>query len=161
MLGKALAAAEAASDPAAHSIDHAERAQLIAELRRRLATEAAGRERIKRRLDAVLLESESDRKRLRAIEQRQRDLEAELEVAELSISQQLRAEEDENTGPSASLRGLTLLYVGGRANLIPQLRLLAERCGATLLHHDGGIDDRSGLLAAHVARADCVFLLIA
>ena len=34
--------------------------------------------------------------------------------------------------------------------------MLAEKRGATLLHHDGGIDDRSGLLAAQVARADLV-----
>ena len=35
--------------------------------------------------------------------------------------------------------------------------MLAEKRGATLLHRDGGIDDRSGLLAAQVARADLVF----
>ena len=32
-----------------------------------------------------------------------------------------------------------------------------EEAWATFLHHDGGIDDRSGLLAAQVARADLVF----
>jgi hypothetical protein len=55
------------------------------------------------------------------------------------------------------LTGTTLLYVGGRAHQVAQLRLLAEQRGATLLHHDGGIDDRSGLLAAQVARASLVF----
>lgn len=56
--------------------------------------------------------------------------------------------------------GVTLLYVGGRANMIALLRTMAERSGAQLLQHDGGIDDRSGLLAAHVARADVVFFPI-
>ena len=40
---------------------------------------------------------------------------------------------------------------------IPQLRALAERSGASFLHHDGGIEDRSGLLEALVSRADVVF----
>jgi hypothetical protein len=38
-----------------------------------------------------------------------------------------------------------------------QLRMLAEQSGATFLHRDGGIDDRSGLLASLVARADRIF----
>lgn len=49
---------------------------------------------------------------------------------------------------------MTLLYVGGRAHQIAQLGRLAERSQANFLHHDGGIDDRSGLLEAQVARAD-------
>ena len=49
---------------------------------------------------------------------------------------------------------MTLLYVGGRAHQIAELRQLAGRWNATLLYHDGGIDDRSGLLEAQVARAD-------
>jgi hypothetical protein len=52
------------------------------------------------------------------------------------------------------LSGMTLLYVGGRARQIAQLRRFAEQWNATLLYHDGGIDDRSGLLEAQVARAD-------
>ena len=52
------------------------------------------------------------------------------------------------------LAGTTLLYVGGRAHHVAQMRKLAERCSARFLHHDGGIDDRSGLLEGLVARAD-------
>ena len=50
-----------------------------------------------------------------------------------------------------------MLYVGGRAHLVPKLQLLAERTGADFVHHDGGIEDRSGLLEAQVARTDAVF----
>ena len=39
----------------------------------------------------------------------------------------------------------------------PKLRALVERSGASFLHHDGGIEDRSGLLEAQVSRADVVF----
>ena len=131
--------------------------QLIGELQRRLESEAASRRRTERRLETVLAEREDARKRLRALEQHGRELRTELEAAEASIAQHLPVEQHESTALPLSLAGLTLLYVGGRANLVPQLRMLADRSGATLLHHDGGIDDRSGLLAAQVARADYVF----
>ena len=35
--------------------------------------------------------------------------------------------------------------------------MLSEECGAAFLHHDGGVDDRSGLLASQVAQADRVY----
>src|SRR5262249_17220129 len=50
----------------------------------------------------------------------------------------------------------SLLYVGGRAGQIARLRRHAERCAATLLHHDGGIEASSTLLSGLVARADAV-----
>ena len=53
-----------------------------------------------------------------------------------------------------------MLYVGGRAHLVPKLQVLAERTGADFVHHDGGIEDRSGLLEAQVARTDAVFFPI-
>jgi hypothetical protein len=34
--------------------------------------------------------------------------------------------------------------------------MLAERAGAILLHHDGGIEERNGLLQGHISRADAV-----
>ncbi|MDR3517237.1 MAG: DUF2325 domain-containing protein [Azospirillaceae bacterium] len=48
----------------------------------------------------------------------------------------------------------TLLYVGGRPNQVHRLRDFAARAGMTLLHHDGGFEDRPGLLAGLVSRAD-------
>jgi hypothetical protein len=157
VLAKALASRD---DKTERAVDEAERdatTQLISELRRRLQSEAAGRQRTERRLQTVLAEREEARKMLRALEQHGRELRAELEATETCISQHLPVEQHESTALPLNLAGLTLLYVGGRANLIPQLRMLAHRCGAMLLHHDGGIDDRSGLLAAQVARADYVF----
>src|SRR5262249_61727021 len=52
------------------------------------------------------------------------------------------------------LAGLTLLYVGGRANQIPAFSALIERAGGILLHHDGGIEQGTALLPGLVARAD-------
>ncbi len=56
----------------------------------------------------------------------------------------------------SSLAGLTLLYVGGRTDKLGHLRASSERLGARFLHHDGGVDDRSGLLGGLVSRADVV-----
>ena len=36
------------------------------------------------------------------------------------------------------------------------MRAVAERAGATFLHHDGGIEERGGLLPGLVSRADAV-----
>ena len=44
---------------------------------------------------------------------------------------------ENKVGIPADLTGTTLLYVGGRAHQVAQLRMLAEKRGATLLHHDG------------------------
>jgi uncharacterized protein DUF2325 len=157
MVANALASGEKKPES---EVDQAERdttALLIGDLRRRLESESAGRERIERRLDIALAERDEVRKHLAALERRERELQAELDAAEASIAQQVPLEQSEDAEVPANLAGSTLLYVGGRAGLVPQLRMLAERCGATLLHHDGGIDDRSGLLAAQVARADRVF----
>ena len=156
-LGRALASRESKAERAIDQCERDATAQVIGELRRRLESEAARHQRTERRLDALLNEREDARKQLRAPQRHEQELRAELEAAEVSISQQLPVEQDENTALPMGLAGSTLLYVGGRANLIPQLRMLADRCGATLRHHDGGIDDRSGLLAAQVARADYVF----
>jgi hypothetical protein len=51
---------------------------------------------------------------------------------------------------------LTLLYVGGRQAQIGHLRAFAEGYGALFLHHDGGIEERSGLLQGLISRADAV-----
>ena len=55
------------------------------------------------------------------------------------------------------LGGLSLLYVGGRAE--PGWAICARSASNSapdFLHHDGGIEDRSGLLAGLVSRADVV-----
>jgi hypothetical protein len=54
------------------------------------------------------------------------------------------------------LSDLALLYVGGRQAQIAHLRAFAERSGAAFLHHDGGIEERSGLLQGLIRRADAV-----
>lgn len=154
MLGKAIAARHQATT--AEPVGEAEQASadhLIADLQRRLASEATNRERTDRRLLAVTSERDSERKQRRALERREQELHREVEAAERSLAD-LFSTTGAGDEPLGQLSGATLLYVGGREHHIPQLRKLAERWNATLLHHDGGINDRSGLLEAQVARAD-------
>jgi hypothetical protein len=58
---------------------------------------------------------------------------------------------------AAQLEGRCILYVGGRCQLLPHLRLRAEACNACLLHHDGGQEESLQSLGGLVDRADAVF----
>jgi hypothetical protein len=91
-----------------------------------------------------------------AAEARALEIQAELESAELALAKQL-LQDGIGACPSIDLRGMAVLYVGGRPHNLAVLRAHVEDCGASFLHHDGGVDDRSGLLASLSARADTVF----
>jgi hypothetical protein len=77
------------------------------------------------------------------------------EVAALEASL-VPAPQDEAEG-APDLAGRTLLYVGGRPKLVDQLRLFTAGHGGELLSHDGGVEDRTGLLPGLISRADIVF----
>jgi hypothetical protein len=54
------------------------------------------------------------------------------------------------------LRGRRILYVGGRPSSTPTIRDLVLRYGGEFQRHDGGFEDRKGLLASAVAWAQLV-----
>ena len=56
----------------------------------------------------------------------------------------------------AWLNGRRIVYVGGRPNSNAVLKSLVEAAGGELIVHDGGIEDRKGLLAAALPNADVV-----
>lgn len=58
--------------------------------------------------------------------------------------------------PCPHLRGKCVLYVGGRSGLKSQYRLLGERFGCEVLHHDGGLEQSSQHLQQLLSRADAV-----
>ncbi len=155
MLARAIAAREHDGRAAAATDDTeaAAASHVIGDLRQRLASEIARRERADRRLQASTAERDAERKQRQTVERREQQLREEVESAELALAQLLPVSEPSNKLPK-DLTGVTLLYVGGRSHQVARLRKLAEQWNATLLHHDGGIDDRSGLLEAQVARAD-------
>ena len=140
-------AAERSDAPAAEPADAEATDRLIRELDRRLAREVARRERGEQRIETLLAAARAHeaerREHMAAL--------AELDAAERHLAALARPHGAERP---LELFGLTLLYVGGRANQIPAFRALIERAGGNFLHHDGGIEHGSGLLPALVARAD-------
>ena len=56
----------------------------------------------------------------------------------------------------ARVRGKRIVYVGGRPGSNAALKRLVEAAGGDLLVHDGGVEDRKGLLAAALPGADIV-----
>ena len=55
------------------------------------------------------------------------------------------------------LRGVRILYVGGRPKLIDQLKAFVAVRGGALIAHDGGVDDSLALLPGLVSQADVVY----
>jgi hypothetical protein len=148
-------AAERSAAPAAEPGDAEATDRLIRDLDRRLARETARRERSEQRVETFLAAARAHeaerRKHLAAL--------IELDAAERQLAALTQPQGAERPGPGCAerpldLAGMTLLYVGGRANQIPAFRALIERAGGGFLHHDGGIEQGTGLLPGLVARAD-------
>jgi hypothetical protein len=153
-LGRALAEA-----PSVGASDDARAArEAIRDLERRLAREATRCARVESRLEAALhAQSEAESARRDAVRECE-EMRRELALAETQIAG-LLAENPDADGNRASvtlpLGGAQVLYVGGRAHQVPQLKALVEGAGGVLLHHDGGIEHSMTLLPGLVSRADC------
>jgi hypothetical protein len=76
--------------------------------------------------------------------------------AELSIGE----EGDPTARVESDLKGVTVLYVGGRPGLIDQLKKIVTKRGGTLLSHDGGIEENLSALPGLVSRAAVAFFPI-
>jgi hypothetical protein len=125
---------------------------VIADLERRLAAETRRRTSADDRLAAVRDAAARERS-ARIDAERDRDaMRQELEAIEAA----LRPDEPAAVTPEARLDGVVLLYVGGRPNQVAPMRLAAERFGATLLHHDGGVENHSNLLPGLASRSDII-----
>ena len=61
-----------------------------------------------------------------------------------------------HAAPLPRLDRQSVLCVGGRSGNVPIYRSIVERSGARFAHHDGGLEDNSGLLDANLAAADLV-----
>jgi len=128
---------------------------LIRDLQRRLAREIVRGDRMERRFNEA---SASSRAKDRTLQRLKEELEAtrhELALVESHLDEVV-AQPAHAPETVLNLSGVTLLYVGGRANQIPRLKALVERAGARFLHHDGGLEQNAGLLPNLVSRADHV-----
>jgi Uncharacterized protein conserved in bacteria (DUF2325) len=153
-LARSLADAPASLDGAAQDDAQAAR-DAITELDRRLAREQALRERLERRVEALAATLRDSEKARQQLERERDNLAQDLATIETRI-RSLVAESDEQAFTDVPLGGLTLLYVGGRPQQVPQFRGLVERCGGGFLHHDGGVEHSPTLLPGLVSHADWV-----
>ena len=126
--------------------------RLVGELEMRLQTEAARRLRAEDRAEQAVRARAEAETVARAADARSAHLADELAVFERQATQELGG--DDAVVPALPAGLSTLLYVGGRPNQVHRLREFTEQAGIELLHHDGGIEDRAGLLAGLVSRAD-------
>jgi hypothetical protein len=154
-LNDALAnrAADAAASAPHHTSDADALAQALAERDRRLARETARRERLEKRLAKAIAEHDAATRTGEQAAAECAALKTELASAESRIAT-LMPDDERPDAIASALSGVTLLYVGGRAGLIPQMRGLVELSAGTFLHHDGGLEHSSALLPGLVSRAD-------
>jgi hypothetical protein len=128
---------------------------LAADLKRRLDACSNRSERIGRQLAEAREALAVERRARVASEQFEATLHREIEAIEASLA----IADDIARGPAGAVierLDTTILYVGGRPAQIVHLRALAERFGKNFLHHDGGMEERGGLLPGLVSRADAV-----
>jgi Uncharacterized protein conserved in bacteria (DUF2325) len=126
----------------------------VADLKRRLATVESHCERLEGELAECRSALAAERDARAETEKQDKELRQELDEVEASLADIAEVNNAKRQPPRLS--NLTLLYVGGRQAQIGHLRVVAERSGAIFLHHDGGIEERSGLLQGLISRADAV-----
>ena len=132
---------------------------LIEGLNQRLAHQTARQERAEQRLSELAAELKQKERALQASQSACEAALQELDIVERHLAS-LAGPDAHDLEEGLDLAGVTLLYVGGRVNQVPQLKALIERAGARFLHHDGGIEHGAALLPGLVSRADRVFFPI-
>jgi len=144
--------AEAArASPAPSRLDETEAAVLVA-----LQTER--RERAEQATVCAAAEAMRLGEELEQLGRHTLALQRELGAAETQL-REMSEMSDKQAPPASSLDHLCrqrILYVGGQPSSTPAIRDLVLRHGGQWQRHDGGIEDRKGLLAAAVACADRV-----
>ena len=125
----------------------------LSSLRLRLADEEARSVRLSSRLKDQADDARIAREEATASRDREEILRRELASLEDALATTLPQSVDASTTASV-LRGLTLLYVGGRPRQVDQLRALTEDREGVLLDHDGGIENNIALLPGLISQAD-------
>ena len=154
MLNEALsrAIAETPASPESTSDDACAAREALTDLDRRLSREVTRRERLERRLESATLVAAQAERAQRDLREECEGIRRELALLEAQLDNWF-AEDSSSCTPK--LGGAQVLYVGGRAHQVPQLRAVVERAGGALLYHDGGIEHSTTLLPGLISRADC------
>lgn len=128
----------------------------LAQQQQRLAVQTALREAAERR---ALHEQEASTRLRSALEETLQllgEVQAECKAMEAAALGWTGQAEDSQGTQLAGLQGKRILYVGGRPSSNTTLKALVESHGGRMTLHDGGIEDRKGLLAAALPNADVV-----
>jgi hypothetical protein len=132
--------------------DIASMENVVRDLSKKLAREDTRRQDAETRAAALSAALRDKEHQLLVISKQSAALRRELDLVEQHFSHATAAPSD-----PIDLAGTAILYVGGRANQIPQLRALVESSGGQFLNHDGGLEQSLGQLPGLVSRADIVF----
>jgi hypothetical protein len=131
-------------------------ADLVRDLERKLDEEIARRQSVEDKL-SHLSEALAQSEAAQWHSERERNLlREELASIEGQVDAMLRPDDDAELA-MLDLAGTTVLYVGGRAKQVAQLRALVERLNGHFLHHDGGLEQSTTLLPGLISRADVAF----
>jgi hypothetical protein len=115
------------------------------------------RERAEQATAAALSETDRLREELDHLKETARMLSRELSAAETELRETAATEgSPRNDDLDRQLRGKRILYVGGRPSSTPVIRELVRRHGGEFQRHDGGLEDRKGLLASAISWAEVV-----
>jgi hypothetical protein len=123
----------------------------------RLALHTNRREAAEQRAAAEQESARALRARLDDMDALVKTLQAEASALERAL--QPTAADDPPRGPAHSLAILAhmrIVYVGGRPGSNAAIRRIVESAGGAMTVHDGGIEDRKGLLATAIPGADMV-----
>jgi len=147
------ARAEQIALAAMHQPGPASGADTIAAAMDMVGLQTARRERAEQAAGVAAEEAARLREELAHLGRHVQTLNRELFAAEM----QLREIGDASTRSlGQQLKGRRVFYVGGRPSSTPAIRDLVLRHGGEFQHHDGGLEDRKGLLASGVAWAQLV-----
>lgn len=121
-----------------------------------IALHTERRERAEQAAAAAAAEAAGAKESLEQLQQHCAELQRELAAAERQLRQIGGPDAASEQGLEGDLRGRRVLYVGGRPSSTPAIRDLVLRHGGEFRHHDGGLEDRKGLLASAVTWAELV-----
>ncbi|WP_109480530.1 DUF2325 domain-containing protein [Paraburkholderia sp. C35] len=122
----------------------------------RLALHTNRREAAEQRVAAEQESARALRARLDEVDALVKTLQAEASALERTLQITESDDPSDRSATLAILERMRLVYVGGRPGSTAAIRRIVETAGGELTVHDGGIEDRKGLLAAALPRADMV-----
>lgn len=127
---------------------------LVTALQQRLAAEIGRRERAEQKRDQTREQLTQLQRDFAATRERESSLRDEVGALESLLEAGSEPVQTAARVPLAA--GSTVLYVGGRPAQVEQMRALLAAAGTELLDHDGGLQERVGMLAGMISRADLV-----